>query len=55
MTEQEAEMDYWERTMQLRWLMSPTPGERPTLQQKWTRQQWGYLNEQWIDVEEVEK
>lgn len=54
MNEQEAINDGWERTMELKWLESPVPGERPTLKQKWVRTAHGYGEdwqfEQWVDV-----
>lgn len=54
MREQDAELDGWNRTMELRWLISPTPGEWPTLQQRWTRVIQGYgedmLEEQWLAI-----
>jgi hypothetical protein len=55
--EYEAEQDGWQRTMELRWLISPTPGEGPTLQQKWTRLVHGYgedfEEDLWIDIAAV--
>jgi hypothetical protein len=56
-TEFEAELEGWQRTMELRWLLSPTPGERPTLQQKWIRFVHGYgegiEEDRWIGISAV--
>lgn len=46
-------MDEWNPTCELRWKLSPTPGVRPTLQQKWMRQHiegWREPEEEWRDV-----
>lgn len=52
--EQQAIQEGWERTMELRLRVSWTPGERPRLQQKWTRFVHGYgediQEERWVNV-----
>lgn len=35
MAEQVKTWTSWQATVELRWLSSPTPGELPTLQQRW--------------------
>lgn len=46
-------------TPELRWKLSPTPGERPTLQQKWVASKcYGdltYSDDHWRDVPNFEE